>query len=505
MINLTKDNKEIIRKYYYDMYILKLNIKGIYDLKEVEKVKNFVDEKIDTYLTGISNVEFYKYISDGNHRKRRKFTLSISINDMLEKYKNGEDIYLDYIIRYYQILNVFNINTNYSHLENIGELIKSSNEYIENKINEYFKSNMSKDFVNYVCYDVIPSFFVQCGLNKIENVDDVYKEYYHRTLDSIFYNGILTNEEKNNFVMAYLKDKIDNYLNNNSNDKFKLHNYMGVVSSRLTSFFEKEERLLIEYNRYFNNRYDDTVNFFYHKYSYIVNDILKENKKDSLINSLKFGLKFKQFIILYLDNNIKGKLSLDVEKIKKEFCDFIFKDEKIKEKFNCDLARNGDEEEKEYQKNILINELMHLKDYYKEKYVYYTDDDKVNQKIDLIFNTYVDAYINGNSTKAPSSYISTRIDKNLKDFKTKYEKLYKINDTEYLFARKCIPIIINYINNNNLSGDEFTYFIEYCKNAFNYYTNRGSYKEDIREFMFKIVISYDKKFSKEVSYIKKHL
>ena len=333
-------------------------------------------------------------------------------------------------------------------------------------------------------------------------------EYYcSSVIKKINYNGILSENEIKKFVMAYLNNKIDSFVNvrNESYSESKLLNYIRVVCTRVVNYFDDEEHLLVLYNRIFSNRYDDTLKYLYYKYKYILNDELKKNNIKDVSSNLIYEPIFKEIIKEYLYLNIIKAFYLDDNSIRLRIIKAIEKRNKKESGFDYYIARNGSVKEKEEQVLILLDELKYVKDYYKNKYIYYTSDDKVDDRINSAFENYIKAYVYGISDKSPATYVDTRIDNNLKEFANKLKKVYEKEDTEYLFAKRCMPIIISYINNSNLSKEEFSCFIDYCNNAFYYYVNKGSYKEDIRTFMFNVVNSYDNNFAKEVSVIKKHL
>ena len=63
-------------------------------------------------------------------------------------------------------------------------------------------------------------------------------------------------------------------------------------------------------------------------------------------------------------------------------------------------------------------------------------------------------------------------------------------------------VIVNYVKENNLSGEKKTIFLEYMNSAFGNYIEKGSYFIDIRLYLKDVIDSYDYDFAKNVISIK---
>lgn len=504
MVNLTDENKEVIRKYYYEMYKLKLEVKDEYNEETYNELKDFVDYKIKSFLSNETKVKEFSNFFKNTYSVKKIKTGTFPMATLIKKAREGNTKSIEYIIRYYQIKYEFNFMLNKDFSE---EKIDEGKKEIETVIRIYFDNNMNiklstyiKRVINFELDDFLGDFDISDKKREI-----LYRSNYYRAIKRFNYSGILTENEFNNYVFVYLKEKIDKYLEDKEKNELNLSNYVNVLIGRLVSYSSDEEKILIRYNKFFNNKYDETLEFLYNKYNYLLQRELKNNNITSPVKIIKYQNRFKIILEEYLNNKIDGFVYTGEAYIVKNLRNFILEQEKSPSKFNYNLTRNGTEEEKEEQKLIIMEELNYFKEHFKNKYIYFTDNDEVENRINNAFESIVLSYVNGTSTKEPMSYINTRMNQNLELFRKSKETKFIKNDTEHLFAKKCMPMIHNYINNNNLYGDEFIYFIDYCKSAFNYYVNSGSYKEDIKEFMFKVLISYDKSFSKEVSYIKKHL
>lgn len=497
MVNLTNENKEIIRKYYYDMYELKLNMKGIYDSKEIEKAKKFIDEKISLYLLNRSKKNFSAYIADDKLDIRKPKIENISISKLFLEAKNGKLECTQYIIRYYQIILEYKINTKYNNIANKEELIESGKKYVEEIIKKYVSKNKSTSLVNYMQAYVFPSFFENNNLGTIDNLDRIYKNIYNSAINRIKYQGLLSSEEVQNFVMAYSKEKINNYIKNNGENKNKLIIYMETVISRLINYCKDEEQTLIRYNRFFDNRYEDTLNYFYYKYRYLIDELVDKN---DLSQVLRYEIIFKKVIKEYVDNNINKRITLSPNLLKVKLNE-LTKLNKKESNFNYDLARNGTKQDKREQKNILLEELEYMKNDFKDKYIFYTDKDSVDEKIDLAYKNSVTAYIDGITSKNPKSYVWTRMDQALKPFSELTRKKIDKSKLKVIYRKKAYNVVNSYIKYKNLSGKELDEFIEYCNVAFNNYINKGYY-ENIRLYMVNAIMKYDSKFNNEIQNIK---
>lgn len=523
-IQITEENKYIIKKYYVDLYKICLNDYGINDEKAYEDINNYVDEIIYKYFNEPkSKKTFAEYIGNHNYIKRKYKASSINPKEKVRLIKQGNDNYIETLIKFYKIRLEYNISMLdlNSKIENKQKLIDDGKFLIKSSIEKYFNEKNNSDFVTYI-QRILRHFYFKQGIKiyggendiVIDNINDINKDreelydIYYKLLKKIIKNVVNFPEDKFDlFLNLYVKEKINLYFKNEKKES-TLRNYMESYIKRSNS---SDVKLLVEYNLLLSDYYNESIIFLQNKINIMIDEFIIKQRISSII--LKWKLRKESLYIAksYLDKCIENKMYYPYEpNISGKLTNILTDQTKLKstDDFNIELARNGNMEDKKIEFEILLEELSYLKELYKNKYVYYDDAsivaEKINNEYYRIVKSFVYDILDAEFKKNYKTYIANRLYEGLKRYsKTTENRFYKKGLVSE-FNKYYNEIISSYIDKNNLNEEEMLIFVEYTKNAFRSYINRGSYDMDIRWYMKKIIDSYDFELAKNIFKIKEY-
>lgn len=520
-INLTKENKEIIREYYTSLYIILLKDMGIYEESMYKQVYDNVSYMIYTYLKkGNIKVAFSEYITRNIPIKKIYDIKLTHLSEKINLIRQGNLKYLETLIELYKIR--FKLKISLTDLENKIEdkdkILDDGLLLIEETIKKYFLEELNYDFSVYVSSRINSFYFknkIKTGFieknividNKKGNDEErikLYDKYYNFACKRIKNTTNLPEAKFNLLLRSLVNRNIDKYFD--GKEKLStLRNYFERIFGRLNG---ESEQIIVKYNLLFNDFYEESISFIEKSINEYISTYIKENNinKISLVYRLK--TKSNELARRYLDFCIDNKCYKPFKHWISKNIKQLLKEKKKVSCFDLDLAINGEAEDKKEQLEILREELSYLKERVKSKYIYYIDKDCVDLKIDTYYNNIINSYVNNiivkqNFKRRPtSSYISTRLNEKAKDFsdytKCKFEK----EKIDQMLCEQYRKMVVDYVRKKHLTNDERRIFFEYMNAVFGNYIEKGSYSIDIRLYLKEFIDSYDYNFAKNIIAIK---
>ena len=523
-LQITKENQHIIKKYYVDLYKICLNDYGICDEKAYDDINNYVDDRIYKYFNETkSKKSFSEYI--GNHNfLRKKYNVSfLNPKEKVKLIRQGNYKYIETLIEFYKTRLEYNISMLdlNSKIENKQKLIDDGKFLIKRMVEKYFNEKNNSDFVIYM-QRILKHFYFKNGIKiyggendiVIDNINDVNDDkeelydIYYKLAKKRIKNSINLPEDKFDLFLEYfIKEKINLYFQNEKKE-CSLRNYMESYIRR-NSYLDI--KLLVDYNIFSSDYYDESVRFLHNKVNIIIDEFIKKHNISSI--TLKWKLKKESLYIAkaYLDKCIANKMCYPYEQnVSGKLTNILADETKVKEfdDFNIELARNGNLDDKKIEFEILLEELSYLKDLYKNKYVYYDDastiEEKINDEYYRIIKSFIYDILDADFKKNYKTYISNRLYEVFKRYSINTKKKFDKNHMKEIYKIRCNDIVYDYVNQNKMTDEEYNIFIRYVNSAFENYIDKGSYDIDIRWYMKNIIDSYDYEFAKQVLAIKEY-
>lgn len=519
MIKITKENIEAYRTYYKTQYSIFLYDSSIlltnketknFDKVADEEIYKRIDKKLESAIGKNSRLNMARYITGG--LKNIKL-VKLDIDEKVKLAKENSAFKVS-LIRYFQNNLELKINLMNCDEKRKEELKDASYSYVVEAVNNYFENNLTSDICSYMNNMVFRKFCIDNGIktndkevsliidtkdksekSKKALCDAYFEKYSNNVLKNIF-----TNKQYEKFIKYYINKLVDSYVESDNNNSIAIIilNYL-----KYNIFNSSEENLLIKYNKLFDDKYEEVVEYLFNKYKLLPYKVLSDNSlsdNKALLAELSMNLKY--YIIEYLEytKNEKTYRSCEVY-IKHKTNEYI--KEKTKNQFGFDIekAKNSSLEDKEEQLQILKEICFNLKSLCKEKYVFYADNESVDKKIDEIYDKCCNMYIDNNSTKNPRQYISTVLNQYAKSYANKSLKLFNKNHLEDEIIIRSLYIISKYVKVNKLNDEEAKLFNDYVLFRVNKYIHEGCYKESIDSLLYKIIREYDVK--KELEYTSK--
>lgn len=523
-IQITEENKHIIRRYYINLYKIYLNDYGIYDEKAYDDVNNYVDERIYKFLNeNKSTKSFAKYIRNNNLIKRKYKVSFIPPKEKVELIKQGNYKYIETLIEFYKIRLEYNISMLdlNSKIENKEKIISDGNLLIKESVQKYFNKNSDRNFIVYMSH-ILRNLYFKNGIKfydgeteiVIDSINDINKDkeelydIYYRLTKKKIKNFINLPEDKFDlFLKSFVREKVDLYFKNEKKES-TLRNYMESYIRRIDSSDIKQ---LVEYNIIFSDYYDESIIFLHNKTNIVIDEFIKKHGISSITLKWKFKKESLHIAKSYLDKCIKNKKYYPYEQnVSGKLTNILADETKVKETddFNIELARNGNIEGKKIEFEILLEELSYLKDLYKNKYVYYDDastiEEKINDEYYRIIKSFIYDILDDEFKKNYKTYISNRMNEVFKRYSMNTKKKFDKNHMKEIYKIRCNDIVYDYVNQNKMTDEEYNIFIRYVNSAFENYIDKGSYDIDIRWYMKKIIDSYDFELAKNIFKIKEY-
>lgn len=520
-IKLTKDNKEILRTYYINLYIIELKDMGIYKENMYDEVCNAVDYMIERYERNeMMKRSFPKHMTNYNPLYRKYNINLILTGEKVKLIKQGQTKYLETLIDYQK--NVFMLNYRLFVLKNNTkfneELLEKGYQLIDNAIRKYFDEKVDTNFTTYLTR-VTQDFYFNNNLkteSKERNIvidnkngnssnrEELYEMYYELSKKRIRNITNLPEEKFNKFLRKTVEIKIDNYFN----DSEKISTLRNMFESFFNRIDGKKEQIIVKYNLLFDDFYEESISFIENSINEYISTYIKENDIKSIGMLYRLRSFNRRYAKEYLDNCINENRYTPYKFYVTRIVNELVKPKKTGKSFDPEIVINGDEQTKEEQLELLKEELSYIKDVLKEKYIYYIDKDSVDKRIDNAYDKTITSYVDSMFEKknyykkSPAAYISIMLNQNAKTYSNTTKRKFAKNNMEMLLVKQYNDIIENYIAANNLFSEELDTFLEYMNTAFNNYIDKGSYTKDIRLYMKDIIDIYDYNFAKNIIAIK---
>lgn len=523
---LNENNKDIYINYCMRLCMIGIKDNGI-KIENISQLKGYVTEEISYALYNKKKYGSFNsllVLSRNILMKEYKIGL-INIEERLNLTKSGNEYFLKSLIEYYQIIFEFNINirNGIEPIENKEKKLQEGKRLIDSSIKRYICDDMNISFAIYI-KRMIEKFnfenriktdskekntIIDIKNGNYENIDYLYNLYFKLMKKAVQNKSLLPEDKFNKFLYAYTKEKIDNYFS--SNPTSTLRNYMSTFILRLAD--SSSEYLIIKYNLYFNDFYDESLELLFGIGNKMVDELLRKNKISNVVISYELKTYVKDRYKEHLEKCIKegkvvsisGVLNKKAMSILKSY---LKKEKKFQTEFDFELAKYGNLDEKEKQEAILLRDLKYLIEKAENKFIYYTEYENVRQKVEETYIKDIHAYVykiierlsQSSKLSKPETYISMRIFDDMKRFSVSTKRKFVSSCKVYDFEMSCNPIINDFISKQPECFD-VDMFNSYVKRAIKSYIDAGSYKEDIRIYISKIISDYNYDFAKQLDEI----
>lgn len=516
MIKITNENIEIYRNYYKTLYSIRFNDNGNYTPELKEAIERWIDKRLSNCLNQDKDLDMSNYITGLLGSTRIE---PLSIEEKVELARINP-YYKVSLIRYYQ--NNMELKIRLMDIEESKkeELIAKSDEKLQNAIMHYFDARLTAGLHNYISNTVLKKFNVQNdiisndvqsnAIIKARNGDKKSRESLYRRyieeFSKVKITNLLTKKEQKKYVEYHVKRVIDSYLDNNSVSE--LGSYISNSFEKRLLSNEDEASLLVRYSMIFDDKYDETIEFLLKKCRSIPYEVLKRMKLTNnkrLLAQLSYELK--DYIVEYLDFIKKEQKYTSYEtyiKVRMKSCIKNMNDYDFE--FDLEKARYGSIEDKEEQLEILKEISNELKESYKRKNIYYTDEKNVDARIEKCFNRACERYINNNSQKQGKSYVSTVLGQDMSAYSRITSRAFFNKKEDQKLILRISYRIASYVKLNNLNEEEAKLFNDYVLFRVNCYINNGCFTESIDSLLYKIIKEYDvnkeKEYNESISKVK---
>lgn len=524
-IRLTSENEDILREYYINLYIIELKDKDIYIESMNDEIIETVDFMIKRYKDhGDIKASFPKYMTNYNPIYLKYRIKLILTSKRVELIRNGETKYLETLIDYQK--NVFRLNYKLFVLENNlefnKEILEKGLDVIETSIRKYFDENIKTNFTVYFS-GIVQKFYFNNNLKTesfekniiidtkngdTSNINELYEKYYSIASRRIENNTSLPEEKFQKFLRKIVEDKVDKY--------FCGEEKMATLRNNFEQFIFRlngePQKIIVKYNLLFNDFYDESISFIEKSIKEYISTYIKENNINDVKIIYRLTSKVNKIAKDYLDSCKKSNRYNPFNTAIKAAINALVNVKPINVGFEAQNVINGDLYDKANEKEILREQLLHLKDIVKEKYTFYADEKAVDKKIDKDYNKIIESYINNMyltkripAGKPATSYIATRLSQNIKTYANSTKRRFEKNKTERALCFEYFSIINNYIEEHDFSDEELDVFYEYMGNTFETYVKKGSYNKELYVYLIELIDNYDQTAAKEIIETKKYI
>ena len=287
-------------------------------------------------------------------------------------------------------------------------------------------------------------------LNKIFNI------LKRANMDDLF-----TNEELKNLAFNLFLNYQTKYYE--APRKSTIYAYVASCVQNLMFTINDQDRLITYYVIYLGKT-NKILSYLLEKYNYINEKYINNySLYENIINKV---LSLPNLSHIKIENKIKNEALKGHNQTKNK-----------KLNIKLDSIKNNPN-----AKNILLENYSFYIDKYKKEYKFYDSEEKVNLNLNSIFEKTVDSYLNGESKKLASTYLSTFLSQRFENYQNKTIK-------EKYFAN-IILIVNDYLNvlellykNNNLTPSQKGNLEEYMNLILEEYIENGNYKDNKRHFI----------------------
>lgn len=477
MLELTCENRKIIKKYYVNYYLNIVDANG----RKTSNYKKIIEEKMENSIS--------KYF-DKNIKSRPSQYLTQDciyyIHSQNMKIMHTKDIYLLAQKDEKYIKNLINIYTNkiemyvncFYHQSDSKEVIKRINDKVIKKIENYnFKENSFENF-SHIISNLYKREFNILGMY-VSSKSEISKEEKYIKFENKFLDmccELKTNYLSNEEFEKYKREFYKYHINNNFCPNNTMYEKIGVLKANMMRVLNNGDSILMSYYYITGEGFNHVFNYYYKKYVYVIKDVLKECNlyspvKEYIIRSSIYSEKISYLIKNYpkTTSNMESILKTEVRKyINNKYI-------KKKSSFNKEIARNGDNFERENELLILLEDYSYFIDEAMNKRKYYDYEYVIRNILEEKFINTCNAYVHGKVNKPVTSYLSLRfeqISKNLNK-KTLNKTYHKHKKQIEVDKEKMIKAYIEY--NNLLQSEEYE-IRKYIDKVCEVYIENGLYK-----------------------------
>lgn len=502
---LTCDNKDLFKTYMINYYVNNMRYSKINPDEYKDYYNKFIDDTIALYLSRNRSISFKKYINIQNRNNNIDSKINvkkIDYRDLFEKSKTDHNSKL-LLINY--LTNRYEFTIRYYNLGNpdIEVIVRKAKEMLTNKIlnstyDDFDKFNRSiKNYMPHIYHKLniltnasLRNSNINLKMNKDSNKYDLnhYLNLYLKNVDN--YGGILSKDDLSLYIKTLVELGLKKFLDGEKDSSFD--NYLGIGMKRLRDDLKDDEKTLIKFYKLTNKRKKELFILLHYKYDYLVKSILKENNFYTPCREYFYKTKLSVCFENYVSNY--PNVFMPLEKQASNYINKLIKEE-LKDNlvFDLELARNGDEEDKKIQKEILIEKYSYIKKSLIDEFTFYDTKENVFKYVDDTYNNIVNGYLNGISNRQAGSYIKSVS----KEYILRYSNM--LEKKEYL--KKILEIVISkekvfnaYLKSHNLSYEQELKLDEYLDVVTNNYIENGLYDDDHDVFFAKLLMNYDGKF-----------
>ncbi len=495
-IILNEQTKPYVKQYYVNGYLNCVECNDLDIVNYKEDIEKLVEETINDFFKTESDLnfskkmsdEFQKYVKKNNIKRIRTRNLFLSSKNNFKYIKN--------LYKYYENKMLYQIYTSGENIEKekveeAKELLKSYFDSVDiTKINSFENFSYLIQYLKARIYHKLgintksarvrnEQIVVKEGsMNAKENAKEHFKSLYLNKINK--YKSLLPKEKLRIYIEKVIDKLIENYFNNNPSSS--IANYLSPQLDRYIKGLN-DDIVLIKYARIVNNydSYNYAIDYYAKKYKYILNEY---DKNDELIE------KYNKLIEEYVRNShLKKNIELY---LKRSIDDYVKENSPKRMKFDFGLARGSNEIEKQRHRHILLSEFEYKINSYKNSYTFYDSEIIVDKKLKEIYIKVIDSYISGISDIPASRYISNSLKRRFQTYSNKTKEntyIYLLNFI--LIENDYTEILEEYYNEHTLTYTEKGNLEEYMGLVLDEYIEKGSYKDDHKEYFRQMIKKYE--------------
>lgn len=321
----------------------------------------------------------------------------MKVKQMVEMAKNGDKEAKNWLDEHYEPIVGDYVKRKYGE-ENSYKMI----ELLPSLIDYYIENNIKDDLVSFLDWKADTLFKPKKEIKLIGDIYPLAKEkqefvinhYANKLYEKIkIFNNFLSLEELKEYSFILIKQTLV------KESKIDIRTKMNQFIAREFNYYKEDEELLLQKYIIYFGLTDKVLSYFYDKYKYIIsfhkrmgqNAFAKQNYNIIIKNTLtklKKPTKSIETLILLEMNALYEEEISNVKQIVSSFkdgnpCDFL-----------CVYEFYA------YIKEIIFNN-------FSGQVIF--DDEKLKEQIEIKYNDYVNAYLNGTTKANMPRYINTRL------------------------------------------------------------------------------------------------
>lgn len=323
----------------------------------------------------------------------------MKVKDMIKLARQDNYLGFEYLDAHYSPILKANVRKKYGEeaAEKMVELVPSLIEYyIKNGIKDNLDSFLNKKanalFKYHKRKNVIGS---SVSVKDKENFYLVVNHYGNHFYNRVFkYNMIFSEEELRKFCYLFIETRLKKAVNGHVDIRVSMLN---TIQREEKVYFKDKENLIKRYMIMMGLN-DKILNYFSNKYRYLFKKYKNNKMYDCLVNN------YESFVLDSLKEITTVNQNIELIIIKKLTTKYFETKEKIKA-----IIDEGRYSEENY--NLIYNTYSYVKKIIYDRYspITYLTDEDLKKRIDKKYQDYLKAYLNGNKSKNPGSYINTRL------------------------------------------------------------------------------------------------